>query len=226
MFENHWSPFDPKWYKNAFDQYISTADELFNQQDIVSQGYDLPDADGSKSSIFHKDAVLNNSFNETKLRETLNEIYANSSNRLMASNHDNCHFYKWNGTMKDVTIIPNTKYCEIELPTDSFISQSGRDRYKLSQYFNTWISITDIQNNWDIFNWNCLLFINQKIYSEYMLFMDDHTTKIKFQYQEFWLKEDYQIYIYKFDINSQCRIKISKELISYYRRWVYRSFQH
>ena len=219
MYENLWSPFDPEWYKKAFDKHISTGDEIFNKEDITSQGYVLPDTDGSRSSVFHKDAVLNNSFNEEKLRETLNEIYSNSSNRLIASNHDNCHFFKWNGTMSDVTIIPNTEYCEIELPTDSFISQSSRDRYKLSLFFDKWISITDLLNNWDTFHWNCLLFINKKIYSEYMIYMDDHTTKIKFKYKDFWISNNYPIYIYKFDTNAQCRIKISKELMNNQWYW-------
>ena len=38
MYENRWSPFDPKWYQNAFDKYISTADQLFNTDDIIQQG--------------------------------------------------------------------------------------------------------------------------------------------------------------------------------------------
>ena len=74
-YENRWSPFDPEWYQQAFDKFISTADQLFNQEDILAQGYVLPDADGSKSSVFRRNAVLNNSFNEQALRETLKDIY-------------------------------------------------------------------------------------------------------------------------------------------------------
>ena len=56
-----WSPFDPEWYNEAFDKYSSTAEQLFNQKDIIDQGYYVPDADGSRSSIFRNNAVLNNS---------------------------------------------------------------------------------------------------------------------------------------------------------------------
>ena len=59
-----WSPFDPEWYKLAFDKFISTADELFYQDEIIKDGFVLPDGDGSRSSVFHRDAVLNNSFKE------------------------------------------------------------------------------------------------------------------------------------------------------------------
>ena len=75
MYENNWSPFDPQWYQAAFDQFISTADQLFNQNLIIQQGFKIPDIDGSKSSVFRNEAVLNNSFNEQKLRETLKDIY-------------------------------------------------------------------------------------------------------------------------------------------------------
>ena len=75
MYEGRWSPFDPEWYHQAFDKFISTADELFNQDEIIRMGFHLPDSDGSKSSVFRTDAVLNNSFDEKVLRETLMDIY-------------------------------------------------------------------------------------------------------------------------------------------------------
>lgn len=219
MYENNWSPFDPKWYEAAFDQFISTADQLFNQDLIIKQGFNIPDKDGSKSSIFRNEAVLNNSFNEIDLRETLKDIYLNSSHKLIASNNDNVHFYQWYGSMSDMTLIPNTDICEFSIPTSTFIFPKERDKFKLSQFYRKWIKIEDILNNWEIFKWSCMLFINQKIYSEYELKIDDHETKIRFKYYNYWVKMNYPIYIYKFDTNASCRILISKELCKNQWNW-------
>ena len=221
MYEGLWSPFDPLWYQQAFDKFISTADQLFNQDEIIKMGFNLPDSDGSKSSVFHSDAVLNNSFNEKALRETLKDIYINSSHKLKASNHDNVHFFKWHGTMNDVEIIANTNKCQIVLPTESFIFPNERDIFKLSQFYRKWISITDIMNNWRVFKWTCLLFVNKRIYSDYEIRIDDHETTIRFRYEDFWTREDrnYPIYIYKFDTNFQRKVKISRELVN--NQWKY-----
>lgn len=219
MSEKLWSPFDPEWYKYAFDKFISTAEQLFYQDEIISQGYVLPDSDGSRSSVFRQHAVLNNSFNESLLRETLKDIYLNSSHKLTASNHDNVHFFQWVGCMHDVTPIANSNYCEIRIPTENFIPQSMRDIYKRSPFFNKWISITQLMQNWDSFKWTILLFINQKIYSEYMIRIDDQETCIRFEYQQFWMDRDYPIYIYKFDTVYQNRIKIARDSIMKEDRW-------
>lgn len=217
MYENRWSPFDPKWYKEAFDKFISTADQLFNTDLLIKQGYHIPDVDGSRSSVFRNEAILNNSFNEDKLRDTLKDIYLNSSHKLIASNHDNTHFYQWYGYMSDMTLIPNTNLCEIKLPTDGFIYPNERDEYKLSQMYRKWIKVEDILNNWDIFKWHCMLFINQRIYSEYEMRIDDHETTIRFRYFDHWLVDNYPVYVYRMDTNAQCRILISRELCK--RQW-------
>ena len=210
--ENRWSPFDPEWYQQAFDKFISTADRLFNEQDIIDAGYVIPDADGSKSSVFRNEAVLNNSFNEEALRETLKDIYLNSSHKLVASNHDNVRFYKWNGTMKDVKFISNTNMCEIVLPTESFITRN-REKFKLSQFYRKWITAADLMDNWDVFKWACMLFINQRPYSDYQLRIDEQETTIRFTYQEFWKGKNYPIYVYKFDTNAHCRVKITRNQV-------------
>ena len=219
MSENKWSPFDPEWYKYAFDKFVSTADELFYQNEIIAQGYTIPDADGSKSSVFHSSAVLNNSFNEELLRETLKDIYINSSHKLIASNHDNVHFFNWMGSMKNMTIVPNTDYCEIQIPTENFIQFDLRDKYKLTQFYRKWISITELMQNWDTFKWTLLLFINQRIYSEYLLRIDDQVCTIRFKYQNFWMEKDYPVFIYKFDTNYQTRIKLPSEAVFREDRW-------
>lgn len=216
--ENHWSPFDPGWYKQAFDKFISTADNLFNQQDIIDAGYVLPDADGSKSSVFRNEAVLNNSFNEEKLRETLTDIYLNSSHKLIASNNDNVHFFQWNGTMSDVTLLSDKKICEVKLPAETFIN-AKREKFKHSQFYRKWISAVDLIDNWKVFRWNCMLFINQRPYSDFSLRIDEQEVTLRFSYQEFWKTKNYPIYVYKFDTNAQYRIKVSKRQITQLWDW-------
>jgi len=216
---NRWSPFDPKWYQQAFDKFISTAEQLFNQNEIIKQGYHIPDADGSRSSVFRNEAVLNNSFSEKDLRETLKDIYLNSSHRLVASNHDNTHFYQWHGRMSDMKLVPNTNLCEFRIPVDQFIDPKSKDNYKLSQFARKWVKVGDILNNWNIFKWHCMVFINQKIYSDYELRMDDHEITLRFPYQDYWLKKDFPVYIYKFDTKAQCRVKISRELCKNQWQW-------
>jgi len=219
MYENNWSPFDPRWYQAAFDQFVSTADQLFNQDLIIQQGFNLPDADGSRSSVFRNEAVLNNSFNEQKLRETLKDIYLNSSHRLVAANNDNVHFYQWHGYMSNMELIPNTDTCQFVIPTTTFISPKERDKFKLSQFYRKWIKPEDLLNNWEIFKWYCMLFIDQKVYSEYELRIDDHETTIRFKYYDYWVKVNHPVYIYKFDTNASCRVLISKELCENQWNW-------
>lgn len=220
-----WSPFDPGWYKDAFDKFISTADELFYQSEIIAQGYNLPDADGSKSSVFHRDAVLNNSFNEKLLRETLKDIYLNSSHKLVASNHDNVHFYNFAGKfdsnpdVSDVYLVPNTPYAEITISTNQFISPDLREKFKLTQYYRQWINITDIARHWEKFKCMVMLFINHRVYSEYELRIDDHYTTIRFKYEQFWVDRKYPVYVCKFDTNFQTRIKIAAETVANPDRW-------
>lgn len=212
MTDNVWSPFDPEWYKVAFDKYTSTADELFRRDEIIGQGFTIPDVDGSKSSVFRRSAVLNNTFDEEVLRETLRDIYI-GQNRLAAMNHDNTGFYQWHGTMSDVKPVPNTKYADIVIPAENFITQSGRNKYKLSQFYRKWFSITDLLNNWDVFGWTCLMFVNQRVYSEYQFRIDDQQMTIRFAYYEQWKTNDYPIQIYKFATGWQKRVLVSKEVI-------------
>lgn len=205
-------------YENS-DTFPLTS-EISEYRDKLSQeGYVLPDADGSKSSIIRNEAILNNSFNEKVLKESLDELYNNNSNKLILSNHHNVNFYSWFGTMNDVTLISNTLTCQVRISTDSIINVSDRDNFKLKQYYGKWIDITDILNNYDVFHFCILLFINQRIYSEYKVRIDDRETILQFNFNEVWLKQNYPIYIYKFDTNAQCRIKITNELVSNQWKW-------
>ena len=161
MQDNTINPFDPRWYKDAFDKFGSAADQLDAQNAIIDQGYHIPDADGSKSSVFRNNAVLNNSFNEEILKESLRDIYDNSSHRIIASNHDNVGFFKWTGHMSDMEYLANTDLCEIRIPWGNVcISPKERDDYKISQFYRKWFKIEDMLNNWDIFKWHLMVFID------------------------------------------------------------------
>lgn len=219
MYEGQWSPFDPQWYGQAFDKFISVADYQYNQEDIRSEGYSIPDGDGSRSSMFRREAILNNSFNEDVLRDTLTDIYSNSSHKLIASNHDDVGFFSWTGHMSDMTITENTFIAEFKIPCESFITPAERDLFKLGQYYRKWITATDILNDWKTFKWHCLLFINQKVYSDYELRIDDHEITIRFKTNKYWIKDNVPVYIYKMGTNAQCRVKISRELVV--NQWKY-----
>jgi hypothetical protein len=207
----------PKWYDNAFDNYISVGEELDNIDDIKRLGFQIPKNNKSRSSIIHDSAVINNSFNENNIRKTLDDIYNNSYYKLMANNNDNVHFYKWEGYMSHMTLIPNSTKCEFRLPWDLFIYSGERDKFKLSQFYNKWIKVEDILNNWNIFKWHILVFINQKVYSEYEIYIQEQEVIIRFDYNSVWSNNNYPVYIYKFDTNFQKRVLISKELL--YNQW-------
>jgi len=211
--------YNPQWYRDAFDEYLSTADMISNHNDVIEQGYHIPDSDGSRSSVFRNNAVLNNSFDEQVLRESLTDIYLNSSHKLVASNHDNTNFFKHECSMSDMTYIPSTNLCEYRIPWNTWIHPNERDRFKLSQFYRTWIRVEDILNNWDIFGWHLMLFINQKIYSEYKIFIDEQEITLKFQYNDYWVLKNYPVYIYKFDTNFQYRALISRELCENQWNW-------
>lgn len=211
-YDVRWSPFDPEWYQHAFDKPINVGDMADNQDEIISQGFELPDLDGSRSSIFRNEAVLNNSFNEDLLRESLKDIVMNGTSRLTASNHDETDYFQWVGYMSDMEVVSNTNYCQFVIPAETFINPNDRSAFKMSQYFRKWIKIEDIMNHWDIFKWHCLLFIDKRIYSEYEFRIDDREMTIRFKYYDFWIKQNYPVYIYKFNTNASYRVLISREL--------------
>ena len=211
-YEGLWSPFIPEWYQQAFDKYISTDDQLFNQDEIIKMGFNVPDSDGSKSSVFHSNAVLNNSFDENKLRDTLKDIYLNSSSKLRASNHDNVNFFQHHTNMKKIKIDESKYIATMTIPTETFIRSKGREIYKLSQFYRKWIHINELLNNWNVFKFAILLFVNKRIYSDYEIRMDEHETIIRFKYEKFWWDKSYDIDIYKFETNYQKRIQCTRRL--------------
>ena len=209
---NKWSPFSPEWYQLAFDKYTSTSEQLLKKSEILEMGFSIPDPDGSRSSVFRDEAVLNNSFNEMALRDTLKDIYLSTSHKMMASNHDNVHFFKYCTSMvsDEVSINLAKNMAELSIPSESFIRHDLRGRYKINRFYKRWIHASEILNNWDIFHWVSLLFIDGRAASDYELMMDDRQTIFRFKYEDSWLKDNARIMIMKFDTLYQKRITTSR----------------
>ena len=148
--DNMINPFDPIWYKEAFDKHISTGDFINRQNQLILDGYQIPDSDGSRSSIFRNDAILNNSFSELDVRESLRDIYNNTTHKLIASNHDDVNFFQWNGYMNDLKYSQNTNICEYRIPWNRFITPGERDKFKLSQFYRKWIKVENILSAIDL----------------------------------------------------------------------------
>ena len=115
--------------------------------------------------------------------------------------------------MSDLSITPESHQCELVIPTDSFI-RTTRERYKFSKYFENWISYEDMMDNWDVFNFICLLFINQRCYVDFSIYLTEQETKIRFRYFDSWLNNDYPVYIYKFDTNYHTMIQVSRHQLN------------
>ncbi len=216
---NPLDPFVPSWYHDAFDSYDSVSDVQANTNTVIGEGYSVPDADGSRSSLVRQAAILNNSFDERALNESLSIIYNNSTTRLMASNHDNVNFFQWFGHMSDMTYISSTNECEFRIPWNRFVTAPSRDIFKRSQFYRKWISDEDILKNWHVFKWCLLLFIDRKIYSEYRLQITEQDVIIRFNYLDYWKRKNSPVYIYKLDTNYQDRILITNELCSNQWDW-------
>src|SRR5699024_3147685 len=69
-------------------------------------------------------------------------------------------------------------------------------------------------NDWDTFQWHCLLFINNRIYTDYEFHIDDRETIIRFPYYDIWDKNNVTVDLYKFDTNGQCRFKIGARALN------------
>ena len=214
MHDNNRSLFEPDWYKNAFDRFDSIANELDRQEKEIRDGYVIPDQDGARSSADYKRAMTTNSFQERALKESLSHIYGHSSHTMRASNHDTNGFYQWIGNLSDFKFISNTDRCELTLPVGNIIiiSPTNRDAFKHSQFYRKWVKIQDILNHWDLFQFAILIFINQRIYSEWEMRIDDQQITFRMPYHEYWRVHNFPVYLYKIPTRAQCRVKISQEL--------------
>lgn len=211
--------YEPEWYKDSFDQYLDKYEQLQNIDQLEKDGYHVPDLDGSKNKLYHDEVVINNTFDQHASNVTLEDAYYNSSHILSANSNDNTHFFKWEGRLSAFDLTENLNMCEMTLPWDLFIDSDERNAFKLSQFYRNWIKIEDILNHWNIFKFHILVFINQKIYSEYEIYIQEQEVKIRFRYEDIWKKMDYPVYIYKFDTNYSRRILVTKHMLNADWNW-------
>ena len=217
MNEHTQNPFDPSWYRDVFDEY-DDIDTINKKIEAMLQGlYKFPDADGSRSSELYKHYMTSNSFVPHAIRDTLKEIYSNSTYKLKASNHDEVQFRYWQFHFDDIRYISNSNQCEISLTGPNVIHPENRDKYKLSQLYRKWISIKELLNHYDIFGFDIKMFIQQRICCDYEFHFDDHETKIRFSYHKLWKDLNHEILIYKYPIQYGATLELTEKL--YYQIW-------
>lgn len=209
---------NPEWYQLAFDTYKPLPEELEDRNRLILQGFKLPDADGSRSDERFNEAILNNTFNEQALLESLRDLYSNSSHKLVASNTDNVHFFKWEGHFSDWTFMGKGWY-KLSLPWDMFIYPNERELFKRSQFYHRWIKLDELMNNWEVFKWTIMVFVNQRVASNYEIWIEEQEVTIRILADSRWVDSNLPVYIWKFDTNFQRRIKISYRELSQKYRW-------
>jgi len=209
------------FYKDAFDTYISVAEEQDQRNKIIEEGYILPDIDGARSTTLRNYAATNNTFDEKALKDSLDDLYNNSSYKLIASNTDNVHFYKWEGCFADWSPEEHTKWYRMILPWNMFITPGERDIFKISRFYHRWITATELMNNWSVFKWMILIFINQRVASNYEIWIEEQEVTIRVMASSRWTRADLPIYLYKFDTNFQYRVRVSYNELHNRLNWEY-----
>lgn len=201
------------------DNNFSTADLVNKTNDLILSGFNFPDKDGFRNTIDRNEAVLNNSFSKQDLVKTLTEISDNSATNLKKVNSDTVNFFKWKGKINDLDKVSMQKFCEFRLPWEQIISPKERNEFKLKQFYRKWITIDDLYQNWNTFKFLILVFVDSKIYSEYMFWIDDQEVIIKFKYTDAWVMHNSTVTIYKFDTQFQKRIKINRNQMNNLWDW-------
>ena len=192
----------------------STAEFTATCNELIQNGYNVPDRDGFKSTIERDEALLNSTFSASDLKNTLVEINDNTSSKLQKVNKDTVNFFKWRGKINELERFDNEDLCEFRIPLSKFVDEKKRSDFKFAQYFRKWITIDDIYANWEIFNFVILVFVNNRIYSDYKFWVDDQEVIIRFKFTNNWINHNTEISIYKFETQFQKRIKISANQMS------------
>lgn len=189
---------------------FSSGELLNNINSLIESGFRYPDLDGFKNAIERNKALTNNSFSEDDLRRALIDINDHNTKQLQLANSDTVNFFKWSSQINDLDKSENEKYCEFRIPIKQMIDFKSRNRFKWEQYFRRWVTIEDIYNDWETFQFIVLLFINDRIYTDYKFWIDDQEVLIRFKYFDSWIRTNANVSIYKFDTLFQKRILISR----------------
>lgn len=198
---------------------FSSGELLNNINSLIESGFRYPDKDGFKTTLERDKALTNNSFSEDDLRRTLIDINDHNTDQLKLANKDTVNFFKWSAPINDLDKYENEKYCEFRIPINQMIDVKNRNQFKWKQYFRKWVTIEDIYQDWDTFQFNILLFINNRIYTDYKFWIDDQEVLIHFRYYDSWTRENAIVSIYKFDTLFQKRILISRNQMENLWEW-------
>ena len=201
------------------DNNFNSGELLDRINDLIRSGFNYPDKDGFRNVKDKYNILTNNSYSHKDLVNTLVDINDHNSNNLKSSNSDTVNFFKWSGKINDLEKFPNEHICEFRFPLNQIIGQKERNIFKWSQFYRKWVTINDIYENWNIFKFNILLFINDKIYTEYKFWIDDKEVIINFKYFDPWIRTNATISFYKFDTLYQKRIKINREYMENQWNW-------
>lgn len=192
------------------DREFSTATLVDNTNLLIENGFNFPDKDGFKNILDRNEAILNNSFSKEDLIKTITEVNDNTSHKLRKSNSETVNFFKWSSPINSLTKIENTKEFEFRFPLNQIIEAKKRNNFKFRQFYRKWITIEDIYQNWEIFGFTILLFIGNKIYSDYSFWMDEQEILVHFKYFPALIKNNPLLTFYKFETQFQTRIKVSR----------------
>lgn len=201
----------PEWYNQKFDTYNSTAELTDLNQALADQGYQVTDIDGFKTIVERNQSYTNNTYIDTA--PVIQELYSNRSYKEQAVNNDTVNFFKYYTHIKDWNLTKDELICIVDIPINQIINQKQRNDFKYSQFNNTWISIGDIYDNPNIFDWIILLMIDNYIYNDYQIFINDQYVKIKFKAYPLWVQNNSKISIYKITTSYKKQIKVSRRQI-------------
>ena len=99
----------------------STAEFTATCNELIQNGYNVPDRDGFKSTIERDEALLNSTFSVSDLKNTLVEINDNTSSKLQKVNKDTVNFFKWRGKINELERFDNEDLCEFRIPLSKFV---------------------------------------------------------------------------------------------------------
>jgi hypothetical protein len=210
----------PQWYTDNRDEYPELGDELKKREELESEGFVMNDQDRSRTSHAYNEAVMNNSFAEDSIRKTLRDFHGNSYHKLISNSMDNVSFNKWEGYITDAKVETYPEYFSIRLPWNIFVYQSRRDKFKVSQFYHRWLAIEEIANNRDVFGFMLLMFVDQRAFTDFEVWVEEQYVVVRFPYQPVYVERNYPIYLYKFDTLYSSMIKISRALVEDQWGWV------
>ena len=146
----------------------------------------MPNVDNvrSESELTKENAFTNNTFNLPIIEETLKSTVENSFNYLKKLQASYIDLKKFVRSEDDFYLDSKNNLC-LSLDAD-FIEVNKRKRYRLSEYYDTFIDLETIQNNKDLFSYTPLVLIDgESIFSFEVRSSLDGNTVLKFNHVKY-----------------------------------------